>query len=208
MNNDYYIIKFNLNNYIFEFSPIICYNVFSDEYPYDQKKVILYNLSLDFNNRNDSNGKKNNKINCVIPYYVSDGYTNGLRANLKFPFMCFTNKESKEFCPICDSKKLSENGLIKYFLGYNFKANYINKKIFDEIEDEFHIKINRDLRIGLYSIFPRMNNFLDFIIALSSQKIINFNKDIDISIFRPYKKILIINMILIKLKHILMIMMT
>ena len=52
------------------------------------------------------NNKTTEVTESNIPYYISNGKTNQLRANLLFPFMCFNEEISKR-----------KSELLKYFEG-------------------------------------------------------------------------------------------
>ena len=55
--------------------------------------VVIY--SLKFKDRNPEIPE----IESKIPYYISDGGTNKLRANMLYPFMCYSNMNEVENCP-------------------------------------------------------------------------------------------------------------
>jgi hypothetical protein len=149
--------------------------------------------------------EKNEKSISTIPYYLSDGYTNGLRANMLFPFMCVhMNPDNIQNCPYSSSQT---NGLLlKYKICKNLNFNklneWINKKFNEYIKDK---NISIDLidkfnkyntqTVGLTSILLRMENLLDFIITISSDQIKDFefnktngqyNLKTDIIRYRPY----------------------
>ena len=55
----------------------------------------------------------NEIIKAEIPYYISDGHTNHLRANMIFPFICFNNKDRDIFPNCFDVPRYEENLLVK-----------------------------------------------------------------------------------------------
>ena len=102
-------ISIRINDHVFNCVPLECYKV-------NNYIVILYELILEFHGK---------IIKSVIPYYVSDGQTNRLNADLLLPFMCFTDRVNDP--PICPhsisnprkSSNLSDFGLIKYSITTN-----------------------------------------------------------------------------------------
>jgi hypothetical protein len=70
------------------------------------------------------------QIEAYIPYYISDGHTNKLRANMLYPFFCFNDLNG--ICP--NTKDGGHRGLL-YKLSttenLNLKAmnDYINKEL-------------------------------------------------------------------------------
>lgn len=158
--------------------------------------VVIYNFILNYKGR---------IITSQIPYYVSDGHTNKFRANILYPFLCFKDNNSIDFCPYSPNHTiLAEGGLIKLKIPNNFKI----KKLEEWIENKFINKfwlwllhkrginhpnnkigiiiyrelINNSQRKtrGLPSVLPRLTNILDFIIAVLSP-----NLGYDLRHYRP-----------------------
>ena len=116
----------------------------------------------------------------IVPYYISNGHTNKLRANMLFPFMCISFKDS--FCPK-KKYKSEQHLLIKYQLISNLNLT----SIYDDIEKELGIHLEKEkignMSCGLKSVLTRIKNLLDFIICISHIIV----KD-DIRYYRPVKK--------------------
>jgi hypothetical protein len=163
-----------------------------DKYFVDKKYIVIfYKITL----IND-----NGQVDVKIPYYMSDGGTNGVRINALLPFMCFNNKMIDSGCPISQDKT---NGLLfKYKVCQNIKFDKMTQKIKNacfEIQDKsLAEKIKKEDmyqliallknpigQTGPYSFLPRIENVLDFLICLSSNKIKNIN-DTDLSTQKKY----------------------
>jgi len=152
--------------------------------------------------------KKNPTYNSesIIPYYISNGQTNKLRANMLYPFMCYSNWDNQGICPYFsnDDHKLRNKDRLPILLKYQLYPNYKYILLENLIVEDFismkgtenknnqrkilsHLeKMSNHLSIGLTSVLPRLRNFLDFIICVVNENIINFNKDtINIRCFRP-----------------------
>ena len=64
-----------------------------DKYNY---MVIIYQLKM---------VKESKETTVNIPYYISDGQTNRLRANLIFPFICFNEADpTRNVCPYSNTR--------------------------------------------------------------------------------------------------------
>lgn len=125
MSETYYTITFEHNNKQFKFEPIQ-YLILTDD---DNRKVIKYKLSyLDTTTRPPTT-----LLEAIIPYYVSDGHTNHLRANMLYPFMCLSNGMKNQSCPYHSINRL----LFKYNIGTNFNTESIHKWIKSEYEKVF-----------------------------------------------------------------------
>ena len=62
-------------------------------------------------------------LSTTIPYYISDGHTNHLRANMLFPFMSY-NMEVNQNSPYVRGR---EGLLFKYNIGQNINTNSIEE---------------------------------------------------------------------------------
>ena len=133
----------------------------------DKNPIILYEII-------------HNKISCVIPFYMSDGKTNGYRGNLLFPFLCISTNNLEDTCPI-GIKPQSNNIIFKYKSCKDFDSNQINEEIINSIESTLQtyrqsIEYNKLLKIkieegaGLLSIMDRIDTLLNFILAICTEK--------------------------------------
>jgi len=147
------------------------------------KLVIIYKLMY-------GNYEKDDIITSYIPYYISDGETNGLRINALLPFICFYQKNSKT-CPIINSNNKHHNNynlLFKYKICKNIDMNFIKDKLYKNTFDKdyykgnsFKLRKNRgndvelkmleSIGAGLYTFLGRIENVLDLIMCISSYKI-------------------------------------
>jgi hypothetical protein len=164
------------------------------------KYVIIYNLKLIHINPEIAD------IESEIPYYISNGVTNKLRANMLYPFMCYSNIDNATNCPYNFQKnnfyqavllkyntfvninfKQLEQGLLDVFLGiypgFSEEHTYLKKKLSNQSGDH-----------GLVSIVRRITNLVDFIICITNDVIGNFDykkeyQNIDNGKFRPLSTI-------------------
>jgi hypothetical protein len=150
-----------------------------DKYFVDKKYIVIfYKITL----IND-----NGQVDVKIPYYMSDGGTNGVRINALLPFMCF-NDNIKSGCPT--SQKNIRGLLFKYKVCNNISFNRMTQKIKNSCLDVIKIKkdtedlikkediyqsIANSKYFGPYTFLPRIENVLDFLICLSSNKIKNIS---------------------------------
>ena len=157
-----------------ELSPETYYNVVDNTI-----LVVIYNLIY-----------KNNVqtiLKAKIPYYISNGETNGLRLNSLLPFICF---DTKEYSNCIQTGSDSSILIFKYGLYKNIKIesyeSYLNSQVVDN--DEL-VEIRRLLpRTGLMTFLKRVESLIDLILCLSSNKLNLFNKS-DITsqnLFIPY----------------------
>jgi hypothetical protein len=137
--------------------------------------TILYDLTY----KNDTE-----TINAIIPYYISDGATNSLRANMLYPFICIQDDDENKDCP--KTYDYITGVLIKYRTIKNLDFSIINSDIDEHLIDKFgKIKYSAFLRandkytngrkssVGIFSVLPRIGNLLDFMLAICSERIIN-----------------------------------
>jgi hypothetical protein len=134
------------------------------------------------------NSENGDETEALIPYYISDGATNDLRANLILPFVCI-NENDKTRCSCFYSP--STKGLkYKYNICNNLNFEHVYNTYYpikDPIEDR--IKYSKTDITGLGSVLPRITNLLDFIIAISSSdKIDNKSNIYNLLSFRPLKE--------------------
>jgi hypothetical protein len=119
----------------------------------------------------------------IIPYYLSDGQTNNFRANMLFPFICINDPQNlNSGCAVND---IGTKGFVyKYYVIQNLDLNrikdWINSEIIKTYGQRGHDFINIKLKessenntIGVSSVLPRIENLLDFLLAISSERIIN-----------------------------------
>jgi len=71
----------------------------------------------------------------TIPYYISDGYTNKLRANLCYPYFCMNDRNTEnsgKICPFTPAESALGNwGLYKIAIVKSMQTEYINRYIYD-----------------------------------------------------------------------------
>jgi hypothetical protein len=126
--------------------------------------VVLYNIQYQ--------EKATFKIihSTVIPYYVSNGLTNRLRANLLFPMLCFSLKLPLDERPNgIYTDTLPHYGIVKYKLVENMDMLKINKDLFGDTPV--------DVTFGVTSVLPRIANVLDLIISTSSTMFFQYHDD-------------------------------
>ena len=164
------------------------------------KYVIIYNLVfIDINPDIPIMESK-------IPYYISDGNTNKLRANMLFPFLCYSNMYDVKNCPYdndlllkrmpekslilkyksfqnLDINKLEENLLHTFFTIYPTESTTMREKISDK----------KNKGIGLTSVLVRITNLVDFLVCITNNVISNFDYkqskiDVDLGKYRPFSQ--------------------
>jgi len=164
--------RFTIEN-SFEFVPLEAFKLMEHSRQY---KVILYKLIY---YRGDGD------IETIIPYYVSDGETNDLFADMLLPFMCVNNEVNEPICPLSFWNQQGLLYKIKTISNINLTL-YLNN-IIDNDEELKKININKSE--GLGSVLGRIENLLDFIIAIHSDKIKEYIIDAsDINNFIPVTK--------------------
>ena len=162
--------RFTIEN-SFEFVPLEAFKLMEHSRQY---KVILYKLIY---YRGDGD------IETIIPYYVSDGETNDLFADMLLPFMCVNNEVNEPICPL---SFWNQQGLL-YKIKTISNINLYLDNIIDNDEELKKININKSK--GLGSVLGRMENLLDFIIAIHSNKITEYIIDVsNINNFIPVTK--------------------
>jgi hypothetical protein len=166
--DNFFKITIKLENYNFEFVPTKLYLLI------DTTNYVACNYNLKMTNNKTTEVTESN-----IPYYISNGKTNQLRANLLFPFMCFNDEVTKEVCPYTNSGNLAKGGLIKYELVNTLNttkiANSINSKLESNYLDTLK-KTSLNETISILSVLGRINNLLDFLICINNNNIINYDE--------------------------------
>lgn len=149
-----------------------------------------------------------------VPYYFSDGETNGLKSSFRFPMLYFTSNEKnsnkgEESNSICFSKK---GGVIKNSLVYNLETDAFSNILYQEVKKEAQAIVSSGVASsgvassgllnnkkyinhsnyinnpnGLISMFSRVRNILDLLILVSDEKLININNQFTIEYFQNYK---------------------
>ena len=117
----------------------------------------------------------NPKMISRIPYYISDGRTNNLRANILYPFGCFSKYGSK-YCPY-NMHYPESKILIKYIFLKNVNPETLQLELIKYFLERGYPEINiiADEMADLSSVLPRLRNLLDFTICIMNDIIINFN---------------------------------
>jgi hypothetical protein len=164
--------------------------------------VVLYKLTLI-----DKRDKLRNR-ESIIPYYISNGHTNKLRANMIYPFMCYSNWKNQGVCPFYanEQEKImyrNRNFLLKYQFGPNYKYLLLEKQVIDsfidmkgpENEDTQRKALSKLDRLSidnsrdLPSVLPRLRNLSDLVMCIMNENIIHFHEDkINIRCFRPMRE--------------------
>jgi hypothetical protein len=149
---------------------------------HDVKYVVIYNLKF-------INGDQ--EIESQIPYYISNGATNKLRANMLYPFMCYSSINEVENCPYDESRRTRRNPYTGLLLKYNMESNINIDKLEEDLLKTFlgiysnlheeKSKISTKIRNkhtqgdDLISVLQRITNLLDFIICITNDVIRDFN---------------------------------
>lgn len=116
------LIIITIEDHVFTCLPIKCYNLKDIDETKLEYTVIMYKLTHEFQ------GKMLRE--SVIPYYISDGQTNRLYADMLFPFMCFNSKTKETpVCPLATRKDLSNYGMLKYEIIHNLNLDSITKEV-------------------------------------------------------------------------------
>lgn len=163
----------------------------------DVKYVVMYNLK--FVNIGE-------EIEANIPYYLSNGATNKLRANMLYPFMCYSSINEVSTCPYDTYRRTRGNPYTSVLLKYNSPGNINIDKLEEDLLNTFlgiysesveetskiesKIRNKRQQGNDLISVLQRITNLLDFIICITNDSIREFNylterTDIDNGKYRP-----------------------
>jgi hypothetical protein len=152
------------------------------------KYIVMYHLKFTAPGRTD--------VEATIPYYVSDGTTNKLRANMLYPFMCYSSMSQASDCPYNMTRNQSQfvNILLKYSIIANIDIDALERSLFDiflrtfsnpeekEEREQLRIKLivpsNKDSRGNdLISVLQRITNLIDFLICISCDSVRKFTID-------------------------------
>ena len=196
--------NFNINipNIIFNIDQITTVEIIPDSY-YNVnlvdsiKLVVIYNIIY-----------RNNVeiiLKARIPYYISDGETNGLRINTLLPFICFYTKEYSNCIDVKYGPHKDNYGLLfKYGLYKNINLNIYNQEIKDLYKSKtttYNDIVQKNIYTdtidiikksfkggGLLSFIGRIENLLDLILCLSSYKLNTTSEDDieDQSLYIPF----------------------
>jgi len=144
------------------------------------KYVILYELE------SVSRDGRGPTVKTTIPYYVSSGVTNKLRANMLYPFMCYSNMSDADTCPFNVNVKGNPFSpvLIKYNVVESIDIRALEHtliehfaKIFPNPKSDVE-RLQRVLlqesRNDLVSVLKRLTNLVDFVICISCDSVQNF----------------------------------
>lgn len=198
-------IKIKFNNIVIEACPEKAYKVYNNERRDIYGEIINqpHVINVIFYLITYHNSNTNETIESRIPYYVSDGNTNGLSADLLLPLICF-NKDNEDPEIDCSFDKRYRHGMILKIANIiNLDTSIKDTEIFHKVLNdkvitsriskrnirEFGIIIekirsNKEKGTDLFSILMRINNLLDFIICASSLKVLKID-DININEYIP-----------------------
>ena len=164
--------------------------------------VVIYNLK--FINSNPEIPE----IEAKIPYYISNGKTNKLRANMLYPFLCYSSMNEVMNCPYDITRSININSnvfvgvLIKYSINSNINIDQLEQDllnaflgIYPHLDDEnsrlkARISEKTNRRVDLISVLERITNLVDFLICIIHEVICDFDytsqqTDIDNGKYRP-----------------------
>jgi len=159
-------IEYIIDNNIFIIEPI--------EFYYCDRPVIFYKFI------HEKTGENPEKLEAILPLYMSDGQTNKLRSNLLLPFLCIESGDITDTCPhdLYITKpgqvyKLKPCNDANTILMHNNIIDNIKKVIPNyETTTEFK-KLNDEYKKGsnLFSVLPRMNSFIFLLLNIINPKI-------------------------------------
>ena len=151
------------------------------------KYIVMYHLKFTAPDISD--------MEATIPYYVSDGTTNKLRANMLYPFMCYSSMSQATDCPYNMTRASNQfvNILLKYSIIANINIDALESMLFAIFQDHFKISnpeeveqlrikltvpYNKDSRgHDLISVLQRITNLIDFLICISCDSVRKFTVD-------------------------------
>jgi hypothetical protein len=155
----------------------------------EAKIVVFYKLTYEQDASVDPSSVflEAKKFEAIIPYYISDGMTNDFRGGMLFPFICIHDGTADSHCPVSAEKA----GLLyKYQIAQNINMRTYVNWIVSELDKKNygkHLGIDRDKamkyrddincrtsRYGLASVLPRLENLLDFLIAIYSDRLFHY----------------------------------
>jgi hypothetical protein len=148
--------------------------------------VVMYSLIFKHNN------PEIDEIKAEIPYYISNGGTNKLRANMLYPFMCYSKINEMVNCPFDINRySLASSGYTPLLLKYQILSNINIKKLEEDLLHTFlgmyshlgeeSVQMSKklfwehDRGDDLISVLERITNLLDFIICITNDVISNFD---------------------------------
>ena len=176
-------IMLRRNDVVITMNPVMFYIVTNHVVKY----VILYEIVF---KHAGVEGVEGVELKTTIPYYVSNGITNKLRANLLYPFMCYSNMIDARVCPFnvnVEGNPFS-SVLIKYNVVESIDINVVERKLLENFkslardpgfEASFvgqltNIINYQSYRNDLVSVLKRLTNLVDFIICISCDSVQNF----------------------------------
>lgn len=169
-----------------EMEPVAFYEITDHSVKY----IVMYRLRF-----TSSTSSKTESIESLIPYYVSDGTTNKLRANMLYPFMCYSSISHADSCPYNIDRTGGQSHfpvLLKYNILENLNIDALESELFatfstifpdlpleiDTLAEKIRIPLNKNDRgHDLISVLQRITNLADFLICISSDSIRQFNAD-------------------------------
>ena len=191
-------LSITINNTIITMIPIKAYKLSTPQIvPNDNNILVEVNINkiIVIYRLNYINTNSTTNITSIIPYYLSDGTTNNFRANMLYPFICINELDNiNSGCMQPEKKQQTVAGLVyKYQSIQNLDLSFITNYIHQQIEKEYTNCINgidginfikyvitSSANTGVHTVLSRLQNIIDFFIALSSEKFasgdINFNK--------------------------------
>lgn len=177
-------IRLTRNDVVITMNPVMFYIVTNHVVKY----VILYEILF---RKVASEGVEGVELKTTIPYYVSNGITNKLRANLLYPFMCYSNMSDADVCPFnvnVEGNPFSPV-LIKYNVVESIDINVVERKLLENFESlktdnaDFEASFvgqltniikEQSYRNDLVSVLKRLTNLVDFIICISCDSVQKF----------------------------------
>ena len=176
-------IRLTRNDVVITMNPVMFYIVTDHVVKY----VILYEIVF---KHAGVEGVEGVELKTTIPYYVSNGITNKLRANLLYPFMCYSNMSDANVCPFnvnVEGNPFS-SVLIKYNVVESIDINVVERNLLENFESlardpgfkaSFvgqltNIIKEQSYRNDLVSVLKRLTNLVDFIICISCDSVQKF----------------------------------
>lgn len=152
----FYQIKINHNNEEIILNPIKCLRILDDSH----RIVVIYEITYIT--------KDLIKDTSYVSYYLSDGNSNHLRANMLYPLMCYHQKDDSSCIKISGQYEKNYKLLVKIGGINNISLDIINKNILNKVKNQIHIEKKKKLEeadsllISYFKLF-RTNIFLDFL---------------------------------------------
>ena len=119
----------------------ICHRDMSNPTPFTERRIVM----MEFTINKTKDGVTETKI-AKLPYYVSDGYTNHLRANMLYPFFCFNDYDStsKIEGADCPNKTNTDYGVPLPQWGL-YKANMFRNINFTTLSERIKVNFNQEI---------------------------------------------------------------